>query len=203
MYSANTWKQILLTNPFEEAGNKNLKRFAKATLVSTAKEDRICALVEDKDTPILAVAPVTKLIKLYFGLSNLGVTRFVTDDKIVGFDGLSSIATPVVFELGNLETTVTVPHPTNTILKAAKTKEDLETAALGARSSFENSPYVLLPPFLTKILVQSDSRDPSVLYFEILAVINSFDDSHKDDADYEKALDSCFNVLVFLWAVLK
>ena len=68
---------------------------------------------------------------------------------------------------------------------------------------FSNSRYVLFPPFLTTLLVESDSRDPSVLFIQVLEAIKAFDKKHKDDDEYSLAMDQSFNVLVFLWAASK
>ena len=134
--SANTWKQVLLANPFTEAGNTNLESFSKATLASTSKEARLRVLIEDPFTPMLAVAPVTELIKINFGVSNMGGTRYVTEDKVVGLEELSAVVTPVVFSLEDIESTVNVPIPTKTTLNNAKTVEDLTTMVVGARCIF-------------------------------------------------------------------
>ena len=74
-HSENTWKKVLFTNPFFDAGNENLMSFASETLTATSEEDHLRALTEDHNTMMLAIAPVTNRIKLYFGLSNLGGTR--------------------------------------------------------------------------------------------------------------------------------
>ena len=75
--TANTWKQALLSNRFAGAGNKNLQSFATATLETTQDDVRLRALTEDHMTPMMAVAPVTGQMKFYFGLSNLGGTRYI------------------------------------------------------------------------------------------------------------------------------
>ena len=202
-HSANTWKQVLLTNPFFEAGNKNLQSFASATLATTPEAARLRALTEDHDTRMLAVALVTKMMKLYFGLSNLGGTRYVLEDKIVGLDGLNSLAIPLVFDMEDIKMTVSVGYPTKVSLKAAKELSDLASLNVGTRSTLNNTAYVLLPPFLAKALILEDSRKPEVLFFTVKDAITAFDEEHKDDAAYNKAIDECFYVLAFLWAASK
>ena len=148
--TVNTWKQAILANRFSDAGNKNLQSFMAATADSTTSDDRLRALTEDPLTTMLAVAPVTSKIKLYFGLSNLGGTRYVKDDKIVGFEGLSSSANPLVFSKTDVEALVTVTGPTKTDLKTVKTEKNLEDVPVGQRVNLKNSRFVLLPPFLNR-----------------------------------------------------
>ena len=153
---------------------------------------------------MLAVAPVTGLLKLYFGMTNLGGTRTDTVNKVVGPDGLDAVATPVVFSMTDIESLIRVQHPTIDTLVAAKTKEDLENAPLVPRRNFlSNSPFVLLPPFITKVLLENVSRDPETLFFLFLDAMKAFDAEHKDDADYAEAILESKNLLIFLWAAFR
>ena len=200
----NSWKKVLLDNNLADAGNKNLEAFAKATLQATSKHDRLRALTEDQDTAMLAVAPVTGLLKLCFGMTNLGGTRTDTVNKVVSLDGLDAVATPVVFSMTDIESLIQVQHLTIDTLVAAKTKEDLENAPLVPRRNFlSNSPFVLLPPFITKVLLENVSRDPETLFFLFLDAMKAFDAEHKDDADYAEAILESKNLLIFLWAAFR
>ena len=116
---------------------------------------------------------------------------------------MSAVATPLVFTKTNIIDTVRIDHPTKTVLKAVKTTKDLEDTKVGRRASITRSRYVIIPPFLTKTLVESEPRDPASLYLKVLDTINAFDTNHEDESEFSTAIEDSFNVLIFLWAIHK
>ena len=77
----NTWKAILISDPDMAMGNRNIASFISATETSATPGTMACERCQHKCTPLLAVAYVTKKMKIYFHISNLGVTRTLPSDK--------------------------------------------------------------------------------------------------------------------------
>ena len=67
-------------------------------------------------------------------------------------------------------------------------------------TTYPTPPFILLPPFLSKTLLENPARSPDETFFLALDAIKAFDEAHKNDAEYPSAMTSCLNVLVFLWA---
>ena len=205
MNLANTWKAYFNAMPTNAEANKNLSSFAKATKPSSAttfKSEIIQNLVEDTDAMILAIAPVTKKLKLYHSFTNLGGTRVKPDDKIIGLEGFGPTATPLLFKLDCLTNLLSIQTPTFTTLKSITDTKDVATAAVSSQA-FKNATFIILPPFVALAFIDLEITEPANLLIEATSIISTFDTANASTVGAEKAIDHCKNLAYFLWCAEK
>ena len=173
MNLANTWKAYFNAITTNAEANKHLSSFASATQPSSSsafESEVIRNLVEDKDAMILAVAPVTKKLKVYHSFENLGGIRVKPEDKIVGLEGFGPSATPLLFKTDCIKTSLSIRSPTFTSLKTISDAKDVATASVSSQE-FKNASFIILPPFIGLALLDFEIKSPADLLVEANSII--------------------------------
>ena len=107
--------------------NRNLEGYAKSLAFESVSTDRekerfkkvaLTQLTEDEDAIILGISPVTKNIKLFHSLTNLGGTRVRKDNKIVALEGFGPTATSILLNEDEILSPLEVKVPTYSQLKS-------------------------------------------------------------------------------------
>ena len=171
-------------------------------LDSSALDEEVCrALSEDVKTPIIAVTPGLKRIKLYFHLCNLGGTRNRPENKIVGIEGLGVRAVPLNFNMDDLRQLSNFLRPKSADLIAAATKADFKSRTSLRRGATKRKKrnFIILPPLLSQVAIENGTQDPSDLSIMLREKMTEFDESNSADPTTNKALVEIEYVLIFLW----
>ena len=159
MIRANTWKKHFAELISNLEANSNLEGYSKSLAfesVSTDnekerfKKEALTQLTEDEDTIFLGISPVTKKIKLFHSVTNLGGTRVRKENKIVALEGFGPTATPVLLDEGGILSPLEVKVPTYSHLKAISRPEQVHgcSPTASGRTFLKNAPLIILPPFM-------------------------------------------------------
>ena len=207
MNLANTWNLYFEQLETNDVSNSSLELFATATIVHDDFQamEAIRSLTEDDDVVIMTVAPVTKNIKFFHSPSNLGGTRVRPENKIVAMDGFGTTARPVQLDEACLTATVDLRTPSGNSLKNLKSVEDIRTSTgpTSGRKNFQHLTFVILPPFLSNVIVTKETREPEEILVQCQELIKLHDEAHVDVTGFKKAADECKNILSFLWSATK
>ena len=190
--------------------NRNLEGYSKSLAfksVSTDnekerfKKEALNQLTEDEDTIFLGMSPVTRKIKLFHSVTNLGGTGVRKDNKIVALEGFGPTATPVLLNEAGILAPLEVKVPTYSQLKAISRPEQVPGCSPTASgwTYLKNAQLIILPPFIANAFVEITERDPSKMIIETNSLINFFD-SKPDSVESNKAANHCKYILSFLWA---
>ena len=202
-----SWKAYFENLESNETRNKQTSALSTATTPSatTTTNNLIRALTDDEDVVIMLVIAITKKIKLIHSVKNLGGSRLNPNNKIVGLDGFSNSAIPILIDEDSLTSKVEMRAPAFDRLKAVSSINDLSRLhpPSAGQKNFHHAPFVLLPPFIANIFTSSDDRDPSQLFINCNNALYEFDNTHSDDSDYDNIYEECKNILTYLWAASK
>ena len=72
--TTNTWKQFILDDPGAHDASSSTELFLAGTRQNTPNNNKMEELRQNPRTPIMALAPVTGKIKIYYAFKNLGGT---------------------------------------------------------------------------------------------------------------------------------
>ena len=202
-----SWKHYFSSLETNELANKNLNVFDKATSVTDdfTNETLIRSLTEDIDIVILTVAPVTGNIKIFHSPINLGGTRIRPIHKLSALDGFNKNSTPVIFDQASITKTVDLRTPSFNKMRTWNTIESVTNSSAPTTGSknFKHATFSILPPFIANHIIDFETRDPSELFITCLDLIEAHDSNHENDDEFEKAMEHCRNLLIFLWAASK
>ena len=176
--------------------------FLVGTAPDTPNNIKLEELCQNKRTPIITIAPVTGKIKLYYGFTNLGGTRTRAQNKIVALEGIGASATPLFFPEDGLLNNCSVRIPLVSDLASAldsETFRQISPESGARRTTFKNSGYIMLPPFLAQVILESTERDPAHLAITLRDTRKEFDDKHKEDHTIDSPLPLLDSILPFLW----
>ena len=150
----NSWLRFLRDQPSHDKENKNFEAFASANRNLFPKPEALQSLVKEFSPPIIAVSPITKKIKLYFGLSNLGGTRIRPATKIVGLEGLNASASAVCFELEAIEKRTNFSIPEISMLTAATLAQEFQAITPPTSAPKQKGAlYAIIPPLFFCVLL--------------------------------------------------
>ena len=141
----NTWKAFLLSAPEVFKGNINIYYFISAKEAPTLLGTMAGEMFQHKWTPLLAVAPVTKKMKIYLHISSLGVTCTRPSDKVVRLEGLGPVESPVPFPIGGFTLMVDFKFPTAADIAGATNAANFTALPSSGNSKWKEAPYILLP----------------------------------------------------------
>ena len=150
---------------------------------------------------IVTASPVPKKVKIFHSFKNLGGTRIKPTNKIVALDGLGCSATPTLFITDSLKKEIKFKTPLYTTLKAITESDSVKASAPLNGNKFNHASFIILPPFIAKIVLNSTSRQADDLLVEMNSVISSFDEEHKEEKDFNKANEYCRYIIKFLWGI--
>eukprot|EP00978_Attheya_sp_CCMP212_P023942 scaffold74317_cov55-Attheya_sp.AAC.1 len=140
---------------------------------------------------------------------------------MIGFDHQASA---VMIDISSLLQGAKIRVPTwDTLLKACKSISSLkdlvapaapaegadsddDEANQGEGAAFEEvyfRNFVIPPPFLAHILVDSGSRDPCELIIDSMNAISAFDQRQVEDQEMPSATEALVHIIQFLWAAAK
>ena len=190
---------MLLADPAIDEGNRTLATFDLASQASSNKAVRIHALCQHKWAPMLAVAPVTLKMKVYFNISNLGGSKICPDNVIVGLEGLAPNANPIVFPTEGLLKQLDFKFPQESDFTTTVDCHTFEALTPHGNTKVKDAPYILLPLLLARVVIENNERDPAMLAIMFREAMVEFDDLHKDDHTMNTATTSLKNILPFLW----
>ena len=127
---------------------------------------------------IIAVSPITKQIKLYFGLSNLGDTRIRPAMKIVGLEGLNASATAVRFKLESIEKRTSFSIPETSTLTAATSAQEFQAITPPTSApKRKGALYAIILPLFSRVLLKNDEREPAALAITLMEAATDFNAS--------------------------
>ena len=200
--AANTWKNFILDEPEADQVNSNPNLFLVGTKASTPANKRIEELCQNPRTPILAIAPITGKIKIYYGFKNLGGTRTRSQNKIVALEGVGPSATPLAFPEDGILNLCNVRTPLPSELAESTDPEafrDTSPATGTRRITLKQSGYIILPPFLAESVLNTSDRDPATLALLLRDAVTNFDSAHRDNPAFSPAKPLLDSILPFLW----
>ena len=148
LVTTNTWRNFILEDPEAIEANRNPNLFLEGTKASSSNDARLRELGQNPRTPIIAIAPVTGKMKLYFGFSNLGGTRTRQQNKMVAFEGIGPSATSLLFPEEGLTNLCNVRSPRVASLTAAtdaETFRNLTPENGNRRLTLKQTGYIILP----------------------------------------------------------
>ena len=152
----------------------------------TPNNNKIEELCQNPRTPIMALAPVTGKIKIYYAFKNLGGTRVRNMNKIVALEGAGPRASPLFFPEEGILSTCNVRIPSVEDLTAARdsdTFRNLAPATGARRVNFKQSNYCILPPFLAESILNTQERDPANLALILKSSVDDFDNRNRDEEE--------------------
>lgn len=201
---ANTWKawyQSLTTN---NDANKQMAEFRKCTIyqneASHAKQV-FDILSHDDNCIIMAKAPTTGKVRFYHSVKNLGGTRINPTHEIVGMEGFGAHGTPIRFSNDSLKENIEYDTPPAAQLLAISGPETVANCTEQQGLEFKNAIFCVLPPLLYVAYLELQTRNPTELLAETVAMIKEFDTTFATNPEYPKAEQECIHVCRFLWAL--
>ena len=162
-------------------------------------------LDEAKDLPVdimMFPCPVTNGMSIVHHTTKVGGTILDKEEFYFSLAGAGDTAIPLVYKPTALLTVTEITPPTWTTLNAAKTKEDLDNAALG-RATVKLTSAQQIPPFLATAILSLDSPSPSDVFFHFKEAAEKFDTDATTPAGTEPSTTSLKTLLPYLWAAHK
>ena len=124
----------------------------------------------------------------------------------MALDGFHRQAQPLVIDTSSLTDTFSIRTPTLSTIRRLLSPDAVtdSSAPTNGRTTFNHTPFIILPPFISNALIAQDNRSPVTIFLLCLDLILKFDIDHGDDDAFpESAQDHCNHILSFLWAAAK
>jgi hypothetical protein len=216
------WQTFFADRETDVSVNAKMKGLETLFSETVSKSDCIKLLKEENDAVFLTINPINKRASIAHHFNQFGGTRTQPNSLFSAMIGFDHQAFAVMIDIDSLLQGVKIRVPTWDTLKECKSiasfkalvapaepvagaegidEEKNEEGATFEEVYFRN--FVLPPPFLANVLVDSDSRDPCALIIEAMNAISAFDERHKEDQDMPLATDALVHIVQFLWAAGK
>ena len=208
-----TWRDRIALS--DESIRTNLVHNEVVAMFQTSNDNIVDGNIEEsvrktmldgaKDLPVdimMFPCPVSEGMNIVHHTTKVGGTILDKEEFYFSLAGAGDTAIPLVYKPTALLTVTEVTAPTWTSLNGAKTREDLDNAALG-RATIKFTSAQQIPPFLAAAIISLDSPSPSDVFFKFKEAAEEFD---KDDANPEGTEPSATSLKVllpYLWAAHK
>lgn len=207
MQLATSWMSYFNGLNSNDEFDKNIFNLWDSTIINedSTENNIIKSLTEEPDLIIMSVAPVTRAVKILHSLHNLGGIRMRSKHRIVGLDGFTTPALPVLIGTESATSTVELRVLSYNSSRAFLSVADIgnSTIPTTGTKNFIHTRFVLLPPFIANVFITDSTRDPHQLLLNAIDLIDKFDENHSTDPLFTKASDASKHIVSFLWAAAK
>ena len=192
--------------PENEQGNRNISAFSLALQAGKTRKEKLLSLTEDVDTVFL-IADDEKNIVILHSPHNFGGTRTRPTNKVAAMIGLGLTPIGVLINKKAALDDCKLVTPTIDEFELCATGINIAALACPAQSgqvTFPGSATFIPAPWLRESILNSETLDPFELIKIAMADAKDFDDTHKDETDFDgKAINHAEDFSLWAFGVGK
>ena len=161
MILQNIWNNLFHNLEHNYDAENSLQIFILAALGQNLEAESLKALLEDLNTIIISVAPVTGNIKILHSLTNIGGTRARPKDKNVDLYGGGPSAHPLFVQKSSVLQIFELDFPTMATLKSV-TDESVVVNLYpsgGTPTKLNQLTVIILPPLLANNILEIQNME--------------------------------------------
>ena len=155
--------------------NENLSVLKSAWSTPSSLDSRLVLFGANPDLVVMIVSPVSKKMKIIHSINNLGGSLTAPDNRLVGLVGMTAKVFPILISSNVIGTNLDIEVPLVSDIKTIQNEVDFSGLEFKSKGKYPGALFVLLPPFLAKVVIETTNHCPKFLFQEFIATIFSFE----------------------------
>ena len=171
----NIWRQYFITHNDDEVLNQNQSALKLAWSIDSSLDSRLALFGANPDIVVLILSPISKKMKAITSVTNIGGSLTNPGNQVAGLVGMTAKAVPILIANDSIGANLDIDVPLVEEIKLVRSEVDFDQLDFRSSESYIGASFALLPPFLSKVVIETKDHSPASLFIEFMITMVTFD----------------------------